>query len=81
MNGFDNIRSNYLLSKLHWLRVRERIVYKILVTVFKCIAGYAPVDLINMLEVVNSNRSKKLMAKKCNGKIGDRAFSVCGPRL
>ena len=34
-----------------------------------------------MLNLTRSSRTKKLEAKKCNGVMGDRAFSVCGPRL
>ena len=81
INGYDRVSSDELFHKLHWLKVRERIVYKVLLIVFKCITGHAPVDLMNMLELSKSDRSKKLVARKCNGVMGDRAFSVCGPRL
>ena len=81
VNGYDRVGSDELFHRLHWLKVRERIVYKVLLIVFKCITGHAPVDLMNMLKLVKSSRTKKLEAQKCNGVMGDRAFSVCGPRL
>ena len=56
-------------------------MYKMLLTVYKCVYGRAPVDLMTMLHFTSSDRTMKLEAKKCNGKIGDRAFSVAGPRL
>ena len=81
VNGYDKVSSGELCKKLHWLKVRERVVYKVLITVFKCLNGSAPVDLRELLHLTRSSRSKKLESKKCNGVMGDRAFSVCGPRL
>jgi hypothetical protein len=49
--------------------------------VFKCVSGHAPVELMEMLTFVKCDRTKKLVARRCNGVMGDRAFSVCGPRL
>lgn len=37
--------------------------------------------LSDMLRFTSSDRTKKLEAKKCNGMLGDHAFSVAGPRL
>ena len=81
VNRFDGVRSNELFQKLHWLRVRERITFKMLVTVHKCVNGNAPVDLMEMINFSHSNRTKKLEIKKSIGGMGDRAFSVAGPRL
>ena len=81
VNGFDRVSSDDLFNKLHWLKVRERIVYKILITVHKCLNGNAPIDVCEMIKYSQSSRTQKLEAKKCVGVMGDRAFSVCGPRL
>ena len=81
INGYDKVSSEELFRKLHWLRVRERIVFKVLVTVHKCLSGNAPVDIKEMIKFAQSGRTMKLEVKKCNGVMGDRAFSVCGPRL
>ena len=43
--------------------------------------GNAPVDLRKLVRFSQSNRSKKLEVRDCHGVMGDRAFSVCGPRL
>ena len=37
---FDHITP--VLKKLHWVKVRDRVVYKILLLVFKCRLGYGP---------------------------------------
>jgi len=37
---FDHITP--ILRELHWLPVRKRIVYKLAVTVYKCLHGLAP---------------------------------------
>ena len=51
---------------LHWLPVWERIEYKILTLVYKCIVGEAPAYLIDMIqgrdmhwEGLRSNRDRK----------------------
>ena len=81
VNRFDKVRSEDLFKKLHWLKVRERVVYKVLLTVHKCVYGDAPPDLKDMINLSQSNRTKKVEVKDCNGGMGDQAFSVCGPRL
>ena len=81
VNYFDTIKTDDLFTRLHWLKIRERISYKILITVHKCIYGNAPSDLKDMIKLSKSNRTKKLVMKRFNGNMGKRAFSVCGPRL
>ena len=81
VNSYDGVRSDELFRKLHWLRVRERITYKVLVIVHKCVYGNAPVDLKDLVRFSQSNRTKKLEVQQCLGEMGNRAFSVCGPRL
>ena len=70
---FDRLHVTDLFNKLHWLKIRERIVYKVLLIVHKCIIGLAPVDL------TQCSSRKKLVIKPCNGNYGNRAFSVFGP--
>ena len=81
VNHHDRVKTEELFRKLHWLKVRERIAYKVLVTVHKCIYGNAPDDLKEIIRLTKSNRTMKLEAKNYNGGMGARAFSVCGPRL
>ena len=75
------VSSDELFSRLHWLKVRERIAYKVLVVVHKCVYGNAPIDLKNLVRFSTSNRTRKLEVRPCLGEMGKRAFSVCGPRL
>ena len=81
VNRFDNISTNEMFQKLHWLRVKERIVFKILSIVHKCVNGEAPPEFSEMFLFVQSERTKKLVVKPCNGSMGERAISVCGPKL
>ena len=77
-----------ILFKLHWLPVRYRIQYKIILTVFKALNGMAPGYLEELLRVYDPDRvlksvgTKKLVQPKSKTKTwGDRAFSVAGPKL
>ena len=45
---FDNIRT--ALFDLHWLPVKQRIWFKIMLLTFKCLLGKAPVYLRDMVE-------------------------------
>ena len=81
VNLYDKVRSEELFERLHWLKVRDRIVFKMLITVHKCVYGNAPADLKEMIRLSRSNRTRKLEAKDCTGGMGDQSFSVCGPRL
>ena len=45
-----------VLYSLHWLPVRFRIVYKILIITFKAIHGQAPYYICNLIRVKNPSR-------------------------
>ena len=81
VNIYDRVPSEELFRRLHWLKVRERIAYKVLVVVHKCVYGNAPSDVKDLVRFSQSNRTKKLEVRPCLGEMGNRAFSVCGPRL
>ena len=76
------------LIKLHWLPVKYKIEYKILLLVYKCATGVAPSNLASLippyipglsgLRSASSNQWAKQITKK---KYGDRAFSNSGPHL
>ena len=72
---FENIR------KCHWLRIRERIVFKVCLMVHKCLHGGAPTCLTRILTYVSSNRTMKLAQYKSKGKFGNRAFVRVGPKV
>lgn len=72
----------HYLKSLHWLDIEQRIVYKTLLFVFKCIHGYAPFPL-NSLIVVKDTPSLSLDVKTFfpSSKFGRRAFRYSAPRL
>ena len=76
---------------LHWLPVRYRIHFKILLLTFKALNGMAPAyisDLINVrkharysLRSINSSTLLLHPAGKMKKSFGDRCFSVAAPTL
>ena len=70
-----------MFKEHHWLKVRERIVFKILLIVHKCVNDAAPEDMRDLFRFNRSDRMKKLETKRCYGMMGDRALSVAGPKL
>ena len=78
---------NPLLIDLHWLPVKFRIEYKILLLVYKSIHGGGPMYLSSLLKEYHPTRSLRSSEKmllcepKTRRKYGDRAFSVAGPKL
>ena len=81
INGFDHRNSDELFHDLHWLKIRERIAYKILMIVHKCVNKVAPEQLIDMFQFVSSDRTRRLKTPRREGLYGSRALSVCGPKL
>ena len=80
--------SSDCLKTLHWLPVKYRIYYKILLLVFQSIKGNAPSYLQDLLHqhtnarLLRSSSKDLLTVPKSKLKtFGDHAFSVCGPRL
>ena len=83
---YEHITSS--LIDLHWLPVEYRIVYEILLLVYKAINGLSPSYISNLLSVCSSSYS----LRSCSNKLlqvprsklksyGDRRFSIAGPKL
>ena len=77
-----------LLKELHWLPVKSRINYKLIMIVFKCLHGIAPQylsDLLTKYEPGRSLRSENkilLVEPPSRTKIyGNRTLSYAAPRL
>ena len=70
-----------LFVKLHWLKIRERVYFKMLLIVHKCLLHKGPSSLCNMIMYSSSERTLKLNETRSNSSYGDRAFSHCGPKL
>ena len=79
-----------LLKDLHWLRVPERISFKLCVLVHRCLHGMAPRYLQDMIQPVSlvsarrrlrsSSSSLLVVPPTRRATLGDRAFAVAGPR-
>ena len=69
-----------LLHELHWLPIRQRIVFKILLFVFKFYQNVAPTYIMESLS--KSERGDYILkVPRTSTRYGDRAFSNCAPRL
>ena len=76
-----------ILQSLHWLQVRDRIVFKILLLIFHCLKGSTPhynISLVHKYTPVRSLRSSNsgsLVVPKSSKTWGERAFAHAGPTL
>ena len=74
-----------VLVSLHWLPVQQRIKFKILLFVFKCLHDLAPSYLTELITVKENTcncqlrNEGSLKEDTTKNNFGDRAFSVCGP--
>jgi hypothetical protein len=80
-----------LLQRLHWLKARERIDFKVAVLVYKCQHGTAPsyladelcrsADVLGRSHLRSASLSQLVVRRTCRSTLGDRSFMVAGPRL
>lgn len=77
-----------ILKRLHWLPVKQRIIFKILMTTHKSLHGNAPGYISELLHRRNTVRSLRsstennLLIPKTNTKsYGDRTFTAAAPKL
>ena len=80
-----------VLRQLHWLPVRQRVVFKIAGLVHQSLVGAAPAYLADDCRLQsdvgrrplrsNSNDIRKLLVPRTHNKLGDRSFSAASPRL
>ena len=76
-----------ILKRLHWLPIRQRIVYKALVLTFRGLHGLAPKYISVLLRwyvpgrQLRSASSMDVHVPRSNGGYGDRRFDVAAPRL
>ena len=86
LSKFEHITQ--ALQQLHWLPIRYRIQFKIMTVVYKAVHTTAPEYICDMIESKQSKyslrsvnginlREQRSHLKTC----GDRAFSVCAPKL
>ena len=77
-----------LLKKLHCLPVEQRIIFKMLLLTFKALNNLCPSYIRDLLETYKPTRSLRSSSRNLlaipRSKLksyGDRAFSVCAPKL
>ncbi len=76
-----------ILQSLHWLPIKFRICYKILLLTSKALNGLAPAHLTNLLSRYNPTRSLRsqnsglLVARIAKSTKGGRTFSYLAPKL
>ena len=78
--SFRSPLSPFYLS-YHWLHVRERIQFKVLLIVHNCLHDKAPNELRHMLKFSDSVRTMSLQEPRVHTNYGKRAFSHAGPKL
>ena len=88
LKKFDHI-TTAIQGELQWLRIGERINFKLCILVHKCLNNCAPHYLADNIRPLSddSNRSRLRSSKSADvfipatkTKAGDRAFRVAGPR-
>ena len=80
----DRIRPNMMdkvMLDLHWLKVKYRNMYKIILIVHNCIHQNAPNELIDLLHYADSERTMNVREGNFSNKHGHRAFLHVGPIL
>lgn len=77
-----------ILNSLHWLPVRKRIIFKILLLTFKVIRGLAPAYLTDLLHFYTPSRALRSSSKQLlkmpiarTSTYGERSFSFAAPKL
>ena len=83
---FDSITSQ--LIELHWLTIKQRIDYKVLMLVYKVLHNQTPSDITNMIQI---NVERRRLRSSCSTLLfeprtycvtfGDRAFSSYAPKI
>ena len=85
----DHSSVTELICGLHWLPIRARIQYKLLLLVHKAFIGSSPPYMADMMITRNTTRSTR-SSQKVNllvvshhgvNKYSEKAFVVAGPRL
>ena len=69
-----------LFATLHWLPIRQRIIFKLLLFVLKIFLGMAPHYLVTCVTILDHDH-RILLVPRVKTSYGDRAFSNAAPRL
>ena len=69
------------LNTLHWLPIKQRIVFKLMLLVYKSLNGMGPDYLNELLNYANYTHLPLLLVPRVNTSIGERAFMHSAPKL
>ena len=79
---------SHIIRDLHWLPIKKRIIFKLMLIVFKSIHNAAPSYLTELLKPYHpaanlrpGSRELLIIPNSKMKSFGDRAFSIAGPRL
>ena len=80
-----------VLRNLHWLPVRQRIIFKIATLMYRCLNGLAPSYLTADCIVVSAIPGRRQLRSATSGQLyiprtrtvtfGPRSFKICGPTI
>jgi len=78
-----------VLRQLHWLLVRQRVVFKIATLVHRSLSGNAPGYLADDCQLVADARvrqlrsadTRTLVVNRTRSSFGDRTFAAAGPQV
>jgi len=83
-----NVLGSCLLTVIHWLCVRERILFKLCLLVYKALSGFAPSYITELCVPVASVGSRPSLRSAAHGavfvprtrlELGKHAFVVAAP--
>ena len=69
-----------VIVSMHWLRIEERIIFKLLVLVFKCLHEMAPECIVNLINVKDNARCL-LVLTNYRSSLARKSFSYIAPKL
>ena len=74
---------DYYLQKLHWLKIEERIEFKVLLLAYKALNGLAPEYLADLLNYnhLSGSRVPSLQLHAAKKSLAQRAFTSYAPLL
>ena len=82
--------SSPLLQSLHWLPIEKRIIFKILLYVYKSLHGLTPTYLSDSISLHKPSRqglrsamdaTRLMVPPRSRRMVGERAFPICAPKL
>ena len=79
--GMKKCSTENYIRECHWLRVKERITFKLCLLVHKCLHGSAPDCLKEMMVYARSKRTMKLKQVSYSGSYGSRCFARVAPKM